>query len=43
MLACLIMKNVQRHMDAEDLEKYSMGNNSPAESEPIEEHLLNLR
>ena len=40
MLAFLIMKNIQRHMDAEDLERYSMGNSSPAESEPIEEHLL---
>jgi hypothetical protein len=40
MLAFLIMKNVQRHTDVEDLERYSMGNSSPAESEPIEEHLL---
>src|SRR3954463_14783932 len=40
MLACLIMKNIHRHMDAEDLERYSMGNSSLDESEPLEEHLL---
>ena len=40
MLAFLIMKDIHRHMDVEDLERYSMGNSSPAESEPIEEHLL---
>ena len=40
MVAFLIMKNIQRHMDAEDLERYSMGNTSPEESESIEEHLL---
>ena len=40
MLACLIMKHVQRHLDAEDLEKYAMGKSSPVESETIEEHLL---
>jgi hypothetical protein len=40
MLAFLLMKNVQRHTDVEDLERYSMGNSSPAESAPIEEHLL---
>ena len=40
MVAFLIMKNTQRHMDAEDLERYSMGDTSLEESEPIEEHLL---
>jgi hypothetical protein len=34
------MKNIQRHMDAEDLERYSMGNTSVEESGSIEEHLL---
>jgi hypothetical protein len=40
MLAFLIMKKIQRHMDAEDLERYSMGISSEEESEPLEEHLL---
>ena len=40
MLAFLIMKKIQRHMDAEDLERYSIGNSSEEESEPLEEHLL---
>jgi hypothetical protein len=40
MSAFLIMKKIQRHMDAEDLERYSIGNNSEEESEPLEEHLL---
>ena len=40
MVAFLIMKNVQRHMDEEDLERYSLGNTSLEESESVEEHLL---
>src|SRR5262245_2556529 len=40
MVPFLIMKKIQRHMDAEDLERYSMGNSSPEESESIDEHLL---
>jgi hypothetical protein len=40
MLAFLIMKKIQRHMEAEDLERYSVGNSSEDESEPLEEHLL---
>jgi hypothetical protein len=40
MVAFLIMKNIQRHMDAEDLERYSMGNTTLEESESIEKHLL---
>jgi hypothetical protein len=40
MVAFLIMKNIQRHMDAEDLERYSLGNTSLEESESVEEHLL---
>ena len=40
MLAFLIMKNTRRHTDAEDLERYSMGDTSLEESGSIEEHLL---
>src|ERR1035441_5295916 len=40
MLALVIMRDVHRHVDAEDLESYSMGT-SPLEETPlIEEHLL---
>ena len=34
------MKEIDRHVDPEDLERYSMGTTSPAESTVIEEHLL---
>jgi hypothetical protein len=36
----LAMKEIYHHVDAEDLEKYSIGTSSPAESAQIEEHLL---
>jgi hypothetical protein len=40
MLAFLIMRDIHRHMDAEDLERYSMGRSSLEETTIIEEHLL---
>src|SRR4029450_4999665 len=40
MVAFLIMKNILRHMDTEDLERYSMCKTSPEEDEALEEHLL---
>src|ERR1035438_8726350 len=40
MTALVIMRDAHRHVDAEDLERYSMGT-SPLEATPsIEEHLL---
>ena len=40
MLALVIMGDVHHHVDAEDLERYSMGT-SPPEARPLfEEHLL---
>jgi hypothetical protein len=40
MLAFVIMREIHRHVDAEDLEQYSMGTSSHEDSEIIEEHLL---
>ena len=34
------MKEIQRHLDAENLERYSMGSSSQEEAALIEEHLL---
>jgi len=31
---------IHRHMDAEELERYSLGHTTPAETERVEEHLL---
>jgi hypothetical protein len=40
MLALVIMRDIHRHVDAEDLERYAMGTD-PLEARPlIEEHLL---
>ncbi len=36
----LAMKEIDHHVDVEDLERYSLGSSSPAESTQIEEHLL---
>jgi hypothetical protein len=35
-----IMRDIHRHVDAEDLERYSMGTSPPEEAALIEEHLL---
>ena len=40
MLALVIMKDIHRHLDAEDLETYSMGTSSLESTALIEEHLL---
>jgi hypothetical protein len=40
MLGFVIMKEIHRHVDAEDLEKYSMGTSSLEETRLVEEHLL---
>jgi hypothetical protein len=40
MLAFQIMHDIHRHMDAEDLERYSMGTSSEEETALFEEHLL---
>src|ERR1017187_7320970 len=40
MLALVIMRDVYRHVDAEDLERYSMGTSPPEGAALIEEHLL---
>ena len=36
----LEMREIDHHVDVEDLERYSIGISSPAESTHIEEHLL---
>ena len=40
MLALVIMRDFHRHVEAEDLERYSMGTDSPEATPLIEEHLL---
>jgi hypothetical protein len=40
MLGFMIMSEIHRHLDAEDLEGYSMGTSSPEQTELVEEHLL---
>ena len=40
MLALVMMRDVHRHVDSEDLERYSMGTSSPEATPLIEEHLL---
>jgi len=40
MLAFVIMRDIHRHVDAEDLEKYSMGLGTPEQTAHVEEHLL---
>jgi hypothetical protein len=40
MLALVIMRDIHRHVDAEDLERYSMGTIPPQAATLIEEHLL---
>ena len=40
MLVLVIMSDTHRHVDAEDLERYSIGSSPPDAIPPIEEHLL---
>jgi hypothetical protein len=40
MLVIINMRETHRHMDAEELERYSLGNTSPEETACLEEHLL---
>src|ERR1035441_900600 len=40
MLALSIMSDIPRHVDAEDLERYSMGTSPPEGSALLEEYLL---
>lgn len=40
MLAIVIMREIHRHVDVEELEKYSMGTSSLDETALVEEHLL---
>lgn len=35
-----LLREIDHHVDAEDLERYSIGSSSPADSTRIEEHLL---
>jgi hypothetical protein len=40
MLAFIVMRELHRHVDAEELERYSMGTSSHEETRLVEEHLL---
>ena len=40
MLEIVMMRDIDRHMDPEELEKYAMGDTPDDEAERIEEHLL---
>ena len=40
MLVIIQMRESYRHMDADELERYSLGNGSPEETAGLEEHLL---